>query len=285
MKILRIKRGNFNALIVLLLSSLILYVLFKWCLFSLDSNITLKEEVQKETTQLMHVNSSTTLETNAQAEVQLPINYSNDAFYALFPQSETPQESRLYSEKINLAIKTLNSKTYFKNTRITRIIHHSWKTANRDLMDDDMRSALDSFSNKNPDVVQIVWDDEDIQQFTDSFYPSIKKVFRDLPKAVLRADLFRYMVLATFGGVYSDIDTRCLKPIDEWTAGESDIDFLVGVEADPDRADWAEWYARRLQWVQWTLSAAKGHPAMKSIVLGCLSNLLTSMDVSKVNVM
>jgi hypothetical protein len=29
-------------------------------------------------------------------------------------------------------------------------------------------------------------------------------------------NMFRYIVLQTFGGVYSDIDTVCLKPISSW---------------------------------------------------------------------
>ena len=36
---------------------------------------------------------------------------------------------------------------------------------------------------------------------------------RSLPKNVERADFFRYMVILKYGGVYSDIDTECRRPL------------------------------------------------------------------------
>jgi GNAT superfamily N-acetyltransferase len=33
---------------------------------------------------------------------------------------------------------------------------------------------------------------------------------------VLRADFWRYLVLAVEGGYYADVDVTCLKPMDEW---------------------------------------------------------------------
>lgn len=37
-----------------------------------------------------------------------------------------------------------------------------------------------------------------------------------MPKSILKADFFRYLILFARGGVYTDIDTVSLKPIDEW---------------------------------------------------------------------
>ncbi|KZT61372.1 glycosyltransferase family 32 protein, partial [Calocera cornea HHB12733] len=41
-------------------------------------------------------------------------------------------------------------------------------------------------------------------------------VWNTLPRGVLRSDMLRYLVLLLEGGVYSDTDTVCLKPISRW---------------------------------------------------------------------
>lgn len=74
---------------------------------------------------------------------------------------------------------------------------------------------------------------------------------------VMRSDFWRYLRLLSLGGTYSDMDTRCLKPIAEWTrwggapagadgdwaAGKAtgEPSVVVGIEADVgNREDWHE---------------------------------------------
>ncbi|GAA5864619.1 hypothetical protein JCM3774_006017 [Rhodotorula dairenensis] len=91
--------------------------------------------------------------------------------------------------------------------------------------------------------------------------------------AVLRSDFWRYLVLAVDGGVYTDTDVECLKPIEQWGEdpdwwGSRPADYrepalIVGVEADVgNRHDWHEWWPRPLQISQWTIASARGHPVM-----------------------
>jgi mannosyltransferase OCH1-like enzyme len=48
-------------------------------------------------------------------------------------------------------------------------------------------------------------------------------IFNDCPISVMRADIWRYMVAYIYGGVYSDIDSICKKPLESWTSLESDL--------------------------------------------------------------
>jgi alpha 1,6-mannosyltransferase len=41
---------------------------------------------------------------------------------------------------------------------------------------------------------------------------------------------------------------------------------VIGIEADPDRPDWHDWYSRRIQFCQWTIQAKPGHPILRDIV-------------------
>ncbi|KAL1902137.1 alpha-1,6-mannosyltransferase Och1 [Ceratocystis pirilliformis] len=99
--------------------------------------------------------------------------------------------------------------------------------------------------------------------------PEVIEAYKSLPLPVLRADFFRYLVLFARGGIYSDIDTRSLKSASEWVPKAMDRDsfgLVVGIEADPDRPDWHQWYSRRIQFCQWTIKAKPGHPVLREII-------------------
>jgi mannosyltransferase OCH1-like enzyme len=45
-------------------------------------------------------------------------------------------------------------------------------------------------------------------------FPEYLEAYRRLAKGVERADFFRYMVVLRHGGVYADLDTECVRPLD-----------------------------------------------------------------------
>lgn len=99
--------------------------------------------------------------------------------------------------------------------------------------------------------------------------PDVLEAYNSLPLPVLKADFFRYLILLARGGIYSDIDTAALKPATDWVPSDVPRDsygLVIGIEADPDREDWHEWYSRRIQFCQWTVQAKPGHPVLREIV-------------------
>ncbi|KXG52573.1 uncharacterized protein PGRI_088570 [Penicillium griseofulvum] len=65
--------------------------------------------------------------------------------------------------------------------------------------------------------------------------PDIVEVYEALPIAILRADLFRYLVVLAEGGIWGDLDTSCEKEVSEWVLEEyrnENIDMIVGLEFD-----------------------------------------------------
>lgn len=98
-----------------------------------------------------------------------------------------------------------------------------------------------------------------------------------MPLPILKADFFRYLILLARGGIYADIDTLALKPAIDWipTAFKTDtVGLVIGIEADPDRPDWADWYSRRIQFCQWTIQAKPGHPVLREVVAGITGETL-----------
>lgn len=79
------------------------------------------------------------------------------------------------------------------------------------------RSNHEKWRELNPDWEVKLWSDSDMLALVRQSYPQWLPLFsgwRSL-KPVQMADLFRVMLLETFGGVYVDMDVEPLKPMDE----------------------------------------------------------------------
>lgn len=101
-----------------------------------------------------------------------------------------------------------------------------------------------------------------------SHRPDIQETFVDLQDPILRADFIRYLVLLGDGGVYSDIDTTSLIPIEDWvpSAYVNKVNLVVGVEYDKlDGGRWGDW-TLDLQFCTWAILAKPGHLLMEMAV-------------------
>lgn len=62
------------------------------------------------------------------------------------------------------------------------------------------------------------YDDNDCVAFVRTEFPQLTDLYGSLPLPILRADLFRYLVVYRCGGLYADVDMQCLKPLDPFFA-------------------------------------------------------------------
>lgn len=137
---------------------------------------------------------------------------------------------------------------------------------------EQLRPLEASWSEKHPGFVHEVITDvaaDHLIKYLFASVPEVAEAYAAMPVPVLKADFFRYLILLARGGIYSDIDTQALKSAVEWLPPKLDLStvgMVVGIEADPDREDWAIWYARRIQFCQWTIQAKAGHPILRDIV-------------------
>lgn len=109
----------------------------------------------------------------------------------------------------------------------------------------------------NPEFTCYLFDDADIERYIQQKWSSdFLDLFHALPLGAMKADLWRYLILATEGGVYTDIDSICLQPIREWPVkgSSSNFHFLL-LDLDNNQE----------QFCQWTLACTPQHPAMQYI--------------------
>ncbi|MCJ1373791.1 hypothetical protein MMC20_005021 [Loxospora ochrophaea] len=155
-----------------------------------------------------------------------------------------------------------------------------WQTAKvgPGWFEDDDRKAIQSWTKLNqkhryeivtPNSAETYVRD----RFSDS--PETLEPFLDLQDPMLRADLIRYLVLLSDGGLYSEVDTRALRPIEDWVpvAFQEYADLVVGIEYDRLTGDpWADWTSD-LQFCTWAILSKPGQPAIEMTVHRAISRL------------
>jgi len=165
---------------------------------------------------------------------------------------------------------------YFPYKPADRFPAYIWQTWRHTPADGDFpepfRPFETSWTELHPDFIHEVVPDSVAHNMLRHLYSSIPEVlaaYAALPRVVLKADFFRYLILYARGGIYSDIDTQALRPAVDWVSPSLPQDsygLVIGIEADPDRADWQEWYSRRIQFCQWTIQAKPGHPVLREVI-------------------
>jgi hypothetical protein len=97
-----------------------------------------------------------------------------------------------------------------KTSLIPKIIHQTHPQKHRIPKKVDL-----NFQRFASEYKRIVYDDNQIEVFLhDNFHPRVLECFQSLKKGCHKADLFRYCVLYVHGGIYMDIKTELVGPIE-----------------------------------------------------------------------
>ncbi|MES2273435.1 MAG: glycosyltransferase [Chlamydiota bacterium] len=132
-----------------------------------------------------------------------------------------------------------------------------WQTYKTTALPTSALEARHTWIHLNPEFSCFLYDDIDIESYIQQNWPSdFLDFFHALPIGAMKADLWRYLILASEGGVYSDIDSLCILPIREWLLKESiPSSHILLVDLDCNQS----------QFCQWTFAATPRHPAMHYI--------------------
>ncbi len=108
---------------------------------------------------------------------------------------------------------------------IPRIIHQTWKS--RDLPA-DFQVYQQSWINHHPDWQYRFYDDNNCRSFVKESYPDLLDIYDNYPKQIQRIDMFRYLIIHTYGGLYADMDMECHKPLDSLLSNKT---IVFSIEA------------------------------------------------------
>ncbi|KAK5662837.1 hypothetical protein OQA88_6248 [Cercophora sp. LCS_1] len=185
--------------------------------------------------------------------------------------SKSGQQAIQDLSKLSLYDKLAYQFPYDVETKFPAYIWQTWKwtPAHSEF---DFREQEATWTEQHPGFVHEVITDEVAVHLLRLLYGSVPEVleaYEALPLPVLKADFFRYLILLARGGIYSDIDTYAIRSALEWipeSVPRDAVGLVIGIEADPDRPDWKDWYSRRIQFCQWTIQSKPGHPILREVV-------------------
>ena len=133
------------------------------------------------------------------------------------------------------------------------IPRYIWQTSRSLPLSDRANATVSTWIDKNPTWSHIIATDDDVEAFfRTKFPPNVYEAFSKLPLGVMKADTFRLAVVYYYGGVYADVDTECVRPIDEW-AGPAQTDGCTAIVAMESYNSFANW----------AFAAAPRHPILK----------------------
>jgi mannosyltransferase OCH1-like enzyme len=135
-----------------------------------------------------------------------------------------------------------------------------WQTYKTKLPPAISISSIKTWIEKNPDYTLYYFDDEKCERFIcDHFSQEFVNMYRSLPFGVMKSDAWRIAIVYIYGGIYTDLDTDCLKPADEWLKDYS----FVAAEETPEGTV-----------ANFTFAAESKHP----ILYSCLEQLLENYN-------
>lgn len=117
----------------------------------------------------------------------------------------------------------------------------------------------------NPGWAYRLWTDDDLLEFFRQERPDLLDLFLSYDRPVQKADLARYAILHRFGGIYADIDTRCLASAEPMVGDRR----VILCEEPPRHHEPALQRGLRAMWFNGTMASPPGHPFWDDVIAAC----------------
>lgn len=177
---------------------------------------------------------------------------------------------------------------YNPNDAVEKNIFQLWKTS--DETSDDFPTAcsdlVERWATANADhehVLLSLKDAEDIVvDLMRPLAPEVVEALRMLPHDRLKFEFLKYLLIFLHGGIYADIDTTNVKPVQFWyDLATLPTKVWIGIDADLNSPDWADHYSRRLSFTTNIFRAKAYHPLMARIIARITFIIYTQNDLIK----
>ena len=103
--------------------------------------------------------------------------------------------------------------------RIPHILHQIWMTGNvtentDPVLPEKFVENVKTFLHHNPNWTYFFWTDFSARKLIVERHKKMLYMYDNAPKLVVKTDILRYVLMYEFGGMYSDLDTKNLRPLD-----------------------------------------------------------------------
>lgn len=177
-----------------------------------------------------------------------------------------------------------SSSLVFPKAQPERFPQKVWQTwqGSKKLEDEPLRLARTWVESNTGFGYELLTDETAREYITNQFptQPDILATWDMIADYILRADFIRYLTLLADGGIYTDMDTDCTKPIKDWLSAEQQItaDVVVGLEYDSRLGQTSADMDDDVQFCTWTIMAKPRSVHLQNVVDRVHENLKTAVD-------
>jgi mannosyltransferase OCH1-like enzyme/GR25 family glycosyltransferase involved in LPS biosynthesis len=101
----------------------------------------------------------------------------------------------------------------YQSICVPKIIHQLWRDEN---IPDHLKLMQQSVIDNHPDYEYKLWKDSDILKFIEEFYPEMFHYYNSgIEHIIQQIDFIRLLLIYHYGGIYIDLDSICLKPVND----------------------------------------------------------------------
>ena len=113
--------------------------------------------------------------------------------------------------------------------KVPKIIWQTMKTNRVPLI---LKDYANTWIENNPEYEYRFYDDDDIINFIKNDFPDYVEAYKKIKYGASKADLWRYLIMYKYGGVYADLDCRCINPLRQWINPEAAYVTQLGENKD-----------------------------------------------------
>lgn len=145
---------------------------------------------------------------------------------------------------------------------IEKIVHQIWYQGEKECPEKH-QAKMKTWKQNHDTWKYMFWDEEKMQQIIKQEYPQYYKRWSTFNHMHQRIDFFKYILMDKYGGLYADIDTICLKPIDpllKYDDNKSKVGQVIVCKTAS--TDWESWitFGTTESVNNGILISTKGHP-------------------------
>lgn len=112
-----------------------------------------------------------------------------------------------------------------------------WQKAGSQKINEARQKDIHSWLDVNPRLRHEILTDDSADEYAREYfaeYPDVLNHYLSLPVPILKADLLRQLILYIDGGIWSDLDVTCHRPISTWIPEQyqNKTNVVVGLEFD-----------------------------------------------------
>ena len=142
---------------------------------------------------------------------------------------------------------------------IPKIIWQTWMTKD---LHPICQAQLENTMKLNPDWTHYLLLDDELDNFVNTeyaYWPDVVECYHKLNIMVAKVDFWRYLVLYKYGGVYMDMDSAMITPLDDFISEKDNA--VITFEGNLEN------------FVQWALIFAPNHPILKNTIELVIDNI------------